>query len=146
VHAARDGDISPYLFVSDVLVTDHSSAGFEYMLLDRPIVVIDCPELIQNARVAADKVRLLRRAAIVVKREPLAIRRAVECALADPSADSFERRAAAARVFYRPGTATARAVRCIYDALELEADATDYQPRVMSTPAGLSSSRTVHHV
>jgi len=146
VHAARDGDISPYLYVSDVLVTDHSSAGFEYMLLDRPIVVIDCPELIQNARVAADKVRLLRRASIVVKREPLAIRRAVECALEDPSADSFERRAAAERVFYRPGTATARAVQCIYDALELEADATDYHAHVMSTPAGLSSSRTVHHV
>ena len=146
VHAARDGDISPYLYVSDVLVTDHSSAGFEYMLLDRPIVVIDCPELIQKARVAADKVRLLRRASIVVKREPLAIRRAVECALEDPSADSFERRSAAARLFYRPGTATARAVRCIYDALELEADAADYQAHVMSTPEGLPSSRTVHHV
>jgi hypothetical protein len=146
VHAARDGDISPYLYVSDVLVTDHSSAGFEYMLLDRPIVVIDCPELIENARVAADKVRLLRRASIVVQREPLAIRRAVERALEDPSADSFERRDAAARVFYRPGTATARAVRCIYEALELEADATDYQPHVMSTPSGLSSSRTAHHV
>jgi hypothetical protein len=50
-------------------------------------------------------------------------------------------------VFYRPGTATARAVQCIYDALELEADATDYHAHVMSsTPAGLSSSRTVHHV
>lgn len=146
VHAARDGDISPYLYVSDVLVTDHSSAGFEYMLLDRPIVVIDCPELIENARVAADKVRLLRRASIVAQREPLAIRRAVERALEDPSADSFERRDAAARMFYRPGTATARAVRCIYEALELEADATDYQPHVMSTPSGLSSSRTAHHV
>jgi hypothetical protein len=148
VHAARDGDISRYLYVSDVLVTDHSSAGFEFMLLDRPIVVIDCPQLIRHARVASDKVELLRDAAIVVKRHSAAaITQAVRRALADPSAASAERRAAAARMFYRPGTATARAVQCIYDALNLRAFAAEgASTPIIPSPTVLSSSRTAHHV
>ena len=36
VHLAQGFDASPYLFVADALVTDHSSVGFEFMLLDRP--------------------------------------------------------------------------------------------------------------
>jgi hypothetical protein len=43
VHAAHGSDVSPYLFVADALVTDHSSVGFEFALLDRPIVVSDTP-------------------------------------------------------------------------------------------------------
>jgi hypothetical protein len=119
VHAALDADISPCLYAADALVTDHSSAGFEFMLLDRPIVVIDCPQLIAHARVAADKVRLLRGAATVARSDATAIARAVERSLADPAARSAERRAAAARLFHRPGGATMRAVNCIYDVLDL---------------------------
>ncbi|HUK35378.1 MAG TPA: CDP-glycerol glycerophosphotransferase family protein [Vicinamibacterales bacterium] len=146
VHAAKDGDISRYLFVSDVLITDHSSAGFEFMLLDRPIVVIDCPDLIAHARVARDKVGLLRGASIVVKRDSSTITRAVERALARPAAGSAERRAAAARMFYRPGSATARAVQCIYDALDIRALAVDgADVPVLPAPSALSS-RTAHHV
>ena len=147
VHPAQDADISPYLFVSDVLVTDHSSAGFEFMLLDRPIVVIDCPDLIRKARVAPDKVRLLRNASVVAGCSGRAITRAVEQALEDPLATANARRAAAARVFYRPGSATTRAARCIYDALELDS------PGLKCAPAGVlpvqpefSSSRTAYHV
>jgi hypothetical protein len=147
VHGARDGDISRYLFVSDVLVTDHSSAGFEFMLLDRPVVVIDCPPLLKHARVAPDKVQLLRDAAIVVKDESAAITRAVRRALADPSAAASERRAAAAQMFYRPGTATARAVQCIYDALKLPAFAAENaNATVIPSTTVLPSSRTAHHV
>ena len=147
VHRAEDADISPYLFVSDLLITDHSSAGFEFMLLDRPIVVIDCPELIQKARVAPDKVRLLRTAAVVAKCDAASIARAVEQSLQDPLAGSNARQAAAARVFYRPGTATARAVRCVYDALELEPAAVGRPSSAIFPPSpSLSSSRTAHHV
>jgi CDP-glycerol glycerophosphotransferase len=147
VHGARDGDISRYLFVSDVLVTDHSSAGFEFMLLDRPVVVIDCPPLLKHARVAADKVQLLRDAAIVVKDESVAITRAVRRALADPSAAASKRRAVAAQMFYRPGTATARAVQCIYDALKLPAFAAEgANASVIPSTTVLPSSRTAHHV
>jgi hypothetical protein len=117
------------------------------MLLDRPIVVIDCPELIQNARVAPDKVRLLQDAAIVATNDPHAIADAVGRALMDPSAKSAERVAAARRVFYRPGTATARAVECIYNLLELATPAAVAAPSAaVSAPAVLSTSRTSHHV
>ena len=146
VHAVTDGDIAPYLFIADALITDHSSAGFEYMLLDRPIVVIDCPELIQHARVSPDKVRLLQNAAIVTPRDARAVTDAVSRALMDPAAKSAERVAAARRVFYRPGSATARAVDCIYGLLEIATPAAVADPAALSAPAALSSSRTSHHV
>jgi hypothetical protein len=145
VHAAQAGDIAPYLYAADVLITDHSSAGFEFMLLDRPIVVIHRPELIQHARVGADKVRLLQAAATVAACDARAITAAVSGALTDPSAKSPQRTAAAAHVFYRPGGATARAVECIYNVLELPTPAAVAAPAV-SAQAVLSSSRTTHHV
>jgi len=148
VHAATDGDISRYLAVADLLITDHSSAGFEFMLLDRPIVVINCPDLIAHARVSADKVTLLRNASTVVPGGARAIADAVSAALAHPMERSAERRAAAERVFYRPGGAAARAVKCIYDLLELPAHAVEPAPAAepVSAPALFSSSRTSHHV
>jgi hypothetical protein len=118
VHLARDFDIGPYLYVADALVTDHSSAGFEFMLLDRPIVVVDCPVLLQRARVTPEKVTLLRDAADVVTRAA-DLAATVSRALADPLRRRDARRAAAAELFYRPGTATARALQCVYDLLEL---------------------------
>ena len=107
-------------------------------------MVIDCPELIEKARVAADKVRLLRGAATVAKSDAASVARAVRWSLANPSALSAERRAAANRVFYRPGGATARAVECIYNVLELSTHAAT-QPAVLSTPASLTTE-TSHHV
>ena len=49
-------DISPYLVAADVMVTDHSSAGFEFLLRDRPIVRIHRPELIELANIHPDYV------------------------------------------------------------------------------------------
>ena len=120
IHVVRGADISPYLFVSDVVVTDHSSVGFEFMLLDRPVVVIDCPELIEKASVNAEKVVLLRSASDVVI--PGAdIPRVVQTALARPDRLGAERRRVAERLFYQPGGATARAVHCVYDTLGIPA-------------------------
>jgi len=118
VHVARNPNASPYLFVADALITDHSSIGFEFMLLDRPVVVIDCPGLIEKARVSADKVRLLRSSADVVAGADELVR-AVTRALEHPSRLSERRRAVAGDLFYEPGGATSRAVRCIYDVLQL---------------------------
>jgi len=117
-HLARDFDVAPYLFVSDALVTDHSSVGFEFMLLDRPIVVIDCPGLVEKARINPDKVRLLREVATVVRTaEEAAL--AVTCELVAPRRLSARRKAIAADLFYEPGGATGRAVACLYELLEL---------------------------
>jgi CDP-Glycerol:Poly(glycerophosphate) glycerophosphotransferase len=124
VHVASDSDASPYLFVADALVTDHSSVGFEFMLLDRPIVVVDCPQLIERARVNPQKVELLRSAAEVVS-DAGAVGPAARRALGSPLRHSERRRAIADQLFYGPGGATARAAQCIYDLLALPAP----QPR-----------------
>jgi hypothetical protein len=112
-------DISPYLVASDVMVTDHSSAGFEFLLRDKPIVRIHRPALIALANIHADYVRLLASVAESVDDLPDALS-AVERGLADPAARSAERQQVAADLFYRPGGATVRAVAALYDALELE--------------------------
>ena len=147
MHAAQDADISRYLMAADVIVTDHSSVGFEFMLLDRPIVVIDSPELLDKARVAPDKARLLRNAATVAASSAAAVTKAVTHALANPSELSAERRATAARLFYRPGTATARAVECVYNVLELPMHAFASAPAsVLSASTITASTGTTHHV
>lgn len=118
VRVVRDADATPLLFVADALVTDHSSIGFEYMLLDRPLVVVDCPQLIANAHINPDKVQELREAADVVDAAE-AVPEAVRAALADPSRHSEARRRIAARLFYDAGSATSRAVSVMYDLLDL---------------------------
>lgn len=120
VRLARGGDSSPFLVASDLMVSDHSSIAFEYMLLDRPIVVVDRPELLRQAGVSPDKVGLLRSAAEVVDDSGSLVRK-VGAALRHPERLSAERRGIAAQLFYRPGTATDRAMGVIYRLLDLEA-------------------------
>jgi len=116
---ADSSDATPYLAAADVLVTDHSSVGFEYLLLDRPVIRIEMPELIRATNVGREYVSLLSEAAFSVRTaaESLA---AVEKALSDPTAGSSRRRSVASELFYKPGTATARATRELCELLELE--------------------------
>jgi CDP-glycerol:poly(glycerophosphate) glycerophosphotransferase len=112
-------DISPYLVAADLMITDHSSAGFEFLLRDKPLVRIHRPQLIELASIHADYVALLASVSRSVDDLPGAVA-AVEQGLADPGAQSDERRRVAADLFYKPGGATARSVRELYDVLELE--------------------------
>lgn len=112
-------DISPYLVAADLMITDHSSAGFEFLLRDRPIVRIHRPDLIRDANIHPDYVELLAAVSESVTGVDDAIA-AVERGLAAPEALSETRRAVAADIFYRPGGATARAIRGLYEAIELE--------------------------
>jgi hypothetical protein len=112
-------DISPYLAAADLMITDHSSAGFEYLLRDRPIVRIHRPELLREANIHPDYVELLASVAESVLTVDDAVR-AVESGLASPDARGETRRAVAADLFYRPGGATGRAVRHLYEAIELD--------------------------
>lgn len=132
-------DISPYLVAADLMITDHSSAGFEYLLLDRPLIRIHCPDLIRLANIHPDYVELLasvsesvpageERRARSGEREPRSEERgsvaeilaAVSRGLAAPGALSDVRLSVAADLFYRPGGATARSIRQLYDAIELD--------------------------
>src|SRR3972149_10054565 len=47
-------DISPYLFASDILISDASSVANEYAILDRPIIFADVPELLKSYEKTAD--------------------------------------------------------------------------------------------
>ncbi len=119
VRIIRDPDASRYLMAADALVTDHSSIGFEYALLDRPIVVIDAPELLRRARINPHKVAMLRAAAHVAS-DPAGVLRGLEWQLANPPARSAERRRLGDMLFYKAGTATDRAVGVVYRALGLD--------------------------
>ena len=117
-HLAICADICPYLAAADAMITDHSSAGFEYLLLDRPIIRIHVPELLRATNINPDYVSLLAEAATSVE-GPVAAVAAIEHALASPHERSAARRAVAQELFYLPGTATARAVEELYRVLEL---------------------------
>jgi hypothetical protein len=112
-------DITPYLVAADVMVTDHSSAGFEYLLRDRPIVRIHRPELIRGANIHPDYVELLASVSESVEGVDATVH-AVARGLSVPDANSETRRAVAADIFYRPGSATARSIQNLYEAIDLD--------------------------
>jgi len=116
---ATGSNSSRYLPAADVMITDHSSVGFEYLLLDRPLIRIHVPELIKNTDIEPSYVELMANASSSVNdvEETVA---AVERGFSDPRAKSLERVAVANEMFYKPGTATERAVTELYELMELE--------------------------
>jgi hypothetical protein len=91
--------------------------GFEFALLDRPLVVYDAPLLREAARIDADKWALLRSMAEVVT-SPEELTRAVDLAFTAPTRRHAERQQARA-LFAHAGSATGRAMRVVYELLEL---------------------------
>ena len=112
------GDSSPLLAASDVMVTDHSSIGFEFLLLDRPLIVFDAPDLARVARINPEKIALLRSAARVVHAAAEVGVASVD-EVANAGRLSGARHAVARDMFYEPGTATERALDMVYELLEL---------------------------
>jgi hypothetical protein len=111
-------DSSPYLAAADAMVTDHSSIGFEYLTLDRPLFVFEAPDLARVARINPEKMSLLRSAATLVRTAP-ELAAAVHAGLRNPEQLSEQRHRVAAEMFFEPGTATDRALDVCYDLLEL---------------------------
>ncbi len=104
----RDYDVVPYLYVADLLITDASSVSSEYSLLDRPMVFLDVPELLNAMRakgVSLDLETWGRNGGVTVRWPDEAVD-AVRWSLAHPEDKSAVRRAMAADLFYNPGTAT----------------------------------------
>ncbi|HEU0254200.1 MAG TPA: CDP-glycerol glycerophosphotransferase family protein [Pyrinomonadaceae bacterium] len=114
---ATGNNSSPYLAAADVMITDHSSVGFEYLLLDRPLIRIHVPELIKNTDIEPSYVELLASAATSVHNVDETVA-AVERSFANPRENSATRIAVANEMFYKPGTATERAVRELYELME----------------------------
>jgi CDP-glycerol glycerophosphotransferase (TagB/SpsB family) len=117
---SEDGDATPLLAASDLMVTDHSSIGFEFCLLDRPLIVFHAPELERVARINPERIAALRTAARVVYR-PEEIGRAADQERAHPGRLAARRAAVAGRLFHDPGTATPRALSVVYQLLDLPA-------------------------
>ena len=117
---AIGADASPYLAAADMMVTDHSSVGFEYLVLDRPLIVFDAPDLAAVARINPEKIALLRSAATVV-RTPAELVEAARDAIVAPGALSEARRRVANDIFYRAGSATERALALCYSVMDLTA-------------------------
>jgi hypothetical protein len=115
---ADSGDSTRYVLASDVMITDHSSIGFEFYILDRPLIVLHLPKLVETARISRQKVELLQSAALVAY-DASEIGPAIRAALDAPGTLSAARRQVAAEVFYRPGGATDRALRLVYELLQL---------------------------
>jgi CDP-glycerol glycerophosphotransferase (TagB/SpsB family) len=112
IRFVETGDASPLLAAADLMVTDHSSIGFEYLVLDRPLLVFDAPNLPAAARINAEKVALLRSAATVVRTTKELTRAAVH-AIQAPGELSSTRRRIAGELFFAPGGATDRAVHLV---------------------------------
>ncbi len=116
---ATGSNSSRYLPAADVLITDHSSVGFEYLLLDRPLIRIEVPELIAKTDIEPIYVELLTKASASTRTAEETIN-AVEQGFADPRVNSEARQAVANEMFYKPGGATDRAVAEMYDVMELD--------------------------
>ena len=119
-HLAMGSDSCPYLAAADVMITDHSSVGFEYLLLDRPLVRIEVPKLLEEANVNPEYVELLAEASANVNSVPQTLK-AIEQSLAEPHLRSVARRRIAEELFHSAGNATSLAVNELYELLDLEA-------------------------
>ncbi|MDJ0705717.1 MAG: CDP-glycerol glycerophosphotransferase family protein [Leptolyngbyaceae cyanobacterium MO_188.B28] len=104
-------DIVPLLRLSDLLITDASSMANEYALLNRPLVFLDVPELIQRAKDQGAFVdeTLGRRGGLLVER-PDQIEEIIATSLANSEEFSEIRQGIAQDLFYNPGGATEAAI------------------------------------
>ena len=116
---ATGSNSSSYLMAADVLITDHSSVGFEYLLLDRPLIRIHVPELLEKTDIEPVYVQLMAEAATSVYNIDQ-LSAAVDDSFADTQAKSSSRQFVASEMFYKPGTATSRAVSEMYEVIELD--------------------------
>ena len=131
-------DSSPLLAASDLMVTDHSSIGFEFCLLDRPLIVFDAPDLARVARINPDKIALLRSAARVVQAAGEVGPAALD-ELDDRERLADARHAVVRDMFYEPGTATERALDMVYELVDLPSYAA--QPPSIARPQLIVASR-----
>ncbi len=118
---ANGYDIVPLLYAADLLITDASSVSSEYSLLDRPMVFLDVPELLEAARqkgVLLDLGTWGRRGGVTVRWPDEAVE-AVAWSLAHPKHASPIRRAMARDLFYNPGRAAEAATSWILERLGL---------------------------
>lgn len=107
-------EVTESLLAADVLVSDVSGVALEYLLLDRPVVFLACPDFFLASGSPPDGgenllVNVGRPAGVEVDDMP-GLERAIHEALAHPELHQTERRAIAEQLVYNPGHATQVAV------------------------------------
>ena len=121
LRVVRDSDVVPLLHLSDLLITDASSVANEFALLDRPIVFLDVPRLLEEARAVGANLDLQtwgRRGGVLVER-PEDVVSAVAESLAEPERLSSVRRGIAQDLFFNPGNATNAGVAWLREHLDV---------------------------
>lgn len=109
----RGLDVVPYMAAADLLISDASSVSSEFSLLDRPMVFLDVPQLLDQMRrkgVALDLDTWGRKGGITARWPDDAVK-AVRWSLAHPRSGSRVRREMARDLFFNPGRATEAALR-----------------------------------
>jgi hypothetical protein len=120
--------VDPLLVASDVLVTDFSSVALEFIVLDKPVMYLDCPEYFEKTlRLPAydsdpDYVRNDPRANAgrhvgVVVDHVSGLAAAVRHSLSNPDEGSQKRRELAGRLLYNPGKGADAAAAAILEML-----------------------------
>jgi hypothetical protein len=106
----RGLDVVPYLKAADLLITDASSVAFEYTLLDRPIVFLDVPRLLEKVQKRAPALDLetYGRKIGAIAQGADDVVAVIDDSLAHRDREAPIRRAAAEHIFYKPGTAGER--------------------------------------
>ncbi len=121
-----DYDVVPYLFISDLLISDISSVVNEFTLLDRPMVLIDVPRLISNYQrieqkrgVAACDLADWGQSAGELVKDMQDLPDIITDCLDHPEKKQGLRKEFAEKFFFDPGHATDRAVAKLYELLHL---------------------------
>ncbi len=110
VRHVKEPDIVPFIHAADLVLTDASSVATEFTLLDRPIVFLDVPELLEEVDRRGGLLDLEtygRRIGVVVERAEDVVG-AIADSLAHPGREGALRREVARLVFHDPGRATGR--------------------------------------
>ena len=113
--------LDPFLAASDILVTDVSGTALEFMLLNKPVVFIDCPDFFINTldqpgyeRAKDDVLQDIRanagRNAGIVVPDPSHLPDAITRSLEFPSEFEQQRLSVRHKLLYNPGKSTSAAV------------------------------------
>ncbi|MBI4881983.1 MAG: CDP-glycerol glycerophosphotransferase family protein [Planctomycetes bacterium] len=121
LRAELGSDVVPLLAAADLLITDASSVAFEYTLRDRPVVFMDVPEILNGPRRRKMDLDTWGRKGGDVASAPAQLLTLVPKLLENPQEKSECRRAIARDLFFEPGKATDRALRRMYEDMDLEA-------------------------
>lgn len=134
-HLYQEDDISPLLAVSDLLISDFSGATLEFLALNKPLLIIDCPDFFHIAPLLYDTKKHGSFDADYLKNNPLVnggrhlayINKNLESLSSDiafllehPDFKEKERRQFAKKLKYNSGHASQAAVKAICDILSIE--------------------------